>query len=133
MQEHEAERAPQRARRNLLLSTALFFVSGFPLVAATAAPGRYSDGEFTGQSVSTLWGTVQVKAIVHDGALTDVQILQYPSHRRRSEEISTWALPILKTEAIRAQSAKVDIVSQASITAEGFEQSLASALRQATK
>jgi uncharacterized protein with FMN-binding domain len=95
--------------------------------------GSYADGEYTGNSADTVWGLLQVKAIVHDGAITDVQFLQYPSHRRRSAQISSWALPMLTSEAIQAQSAEVDIISQASTTSYGFRQSLSSALTQAKK
>ena len=125
-------------RNRLLLSTALIVVTGtitYLPDAANAAQTdiHYGDGEFVGKSAGTIWGDVQVKALIHDGSITDVQFLQYPSHRRRSALISGWAMPILRSEAIRAQSAGVDMVSQASITAEGFQKSLASALIQATK
>jgi uncharacterized protein with FMN-binding domain len=48
-------------------------------------------------------------------------------------EINGWALPILVEEAIRAQSAKVDVVSQASFTSYGFHDSLESALKKAKR
>jgi uncharacterized protein with FMN-binding domain len=104
-------------------------------VAANVAQGkgRYNDGEFIGKSADTIWGDVQVKALIRDGSIIDVQFLQYPSHRRRSASISGWAMPLLRSEAIQVQSAQVDMVSQASITTEGFQQSLASALSQAAK
>ena len=108
-------------------------VSGAAPSNAAQGTANYTDGEFIGKPADTVWGEVQVKALIHNGAITDVQFLQYPSHRRRSAAISEWALPILRSEAIRAQDAQVDIVSQASMTAEGFQQSLESALRQATK
>ena len=105
------------------------------LVLAFAAPaeakGRYKDGEFVGQVADTEWGAVQVQAIIRDGSLTDIRFVQYPSHRRRSVEISNYALPVLRSEAIQAQSARVDIVSRATMTAEGFQQSLSTALGQA--
>jgi hypothetical protein len=86
--------------------------AGMTLLAIGGAPAhgaaRYHDGEFAGQAADTEWGAVQVKAVVHDGALTDVQFLQYPWHRRRSQEISRWSLPQLRDEAIHAQTARVD-------------------------
>ena len=132
MPNHETKHPADKTRNRLLLTTAFVVVAS---VTANAAQNssHYNDGEFTGKSVDTIWGELQVKALIHGGSITDVQFLQYPSHRRRSALISDWAMPILKSEAIRAQSAQVDIVSQASITAEGFQQSLASALKQATK
>lgn len=113
--------------------------ASFARSSAQAAPEppqrkeRYNDGEFVGDPASTVWGDVQVKAVIRNGAITDVQFLDYPTHRRRSAEINSWATPILTSEAIRVQSAEVDIVSQASVTAFGFEQSLASALMRAQK
>jgi uncharacterized protein with FMN-binding domain len=130
---HETEQVARKTRNELLLSTAIIVVSIVYAANAAQSTARYNDGEFIGKSADTIWGEVQVKALIHDGAIKDVQFLQYPSHRRRSALISGWALPILRSEAIRAQSAQVDMVSQASITADGFKQSLASALRQAMK
>ena len=70
-----------------LLGTAL------TLLAPAAAQGRYHDGEFTGQAAETQWGDVQVKTVIRHGSVVDVQFLQYPYHRRRSAEISGYALP----------------------------------------
>jgi uncharacterized protein with FMN-binding domain len=113
------------------LCVTLVFLAAGGLAPAAQGRGRYNDGEFVGEAADTEWGAVQVKVIVRDGSVTDVQFLQYPSHRRRSLEISSWALPALRSEAIRAQSAQVDFVSRATITAEGFQQSLATALGRA--
>ena len=113
------------------LCVTLVFLAAGGLAPAAQGRGRYNDGEFVGEAADTEWGAVQVKVIVRDGSVTDVQFLQYPSHRRRSLEISGWALPALRSEAIRAQSAQVDFVSRATITAEGFQQSLATALGRA--
>ncbi len=115
------------------LGAALTLLAIGGLASPAESRGRYNDGEYVGEPADTEWGTVQIKALVHDGALTDVQILQYPAHRRRSAEISNWALPILRSEAIREQSARVDMVSSATVTADGFQQSLASALQRATQ
>ena len=60
-----------------------------------------------------------------------MQALQYPQERRRSAYINSQAVPILQSEAIQAQSANVNIVSGATLTSEGFQQSLQSALTQA--
>ncbi len=90
--------------------------------------GAYRDGEFTGPQVDAFWGWVQVKAIVQNGKIADVQFLQYPSDRRTSMRINSIAMPYLQTEAIQAQSANVDIISGATLTSEGFAQSLQAAL-----
>lgn len=90
--------------------------------------GRYANGSYTGSAVDAYYGIVQVKAIVKNGQLADVQFLQYPNDRQHSLELSTYAMPTLTQEAIQAQSAHVDGVSGATATSDAFVQSLASAL-----
>lgn len=89
---------------------------------------KYKDGEYTGDSVDAYYGNLQVKAVISDGKITDVQFLDYPHDRRTSVEINSQATPMLKQEAIQAQSANVDIVSGATATSQAFIQSLQSAL-----
>jgi uncharacterized protein with FMN-binding domain len=93
--------------------------------------GQYIDGTYTGSPADAYYGTIQVQAIIQNGALTDVQFLQYPNDRNTSIRINSQAMPILKQEAISAQSANVDIVSGATDSSQAFQQSLASALSQA--
>lgn len=97
----------------------------------TPAPipkGKYADGTYTGRSANAYYGMVQVSAVIQNGALADVKILQYPNDRNTSIRINSQALPILRQEAIRAQSAKIDAVSGASDTSPAFIASLSSAL-----
>lgn len=84
-----------------------------------------------GDDVSTQYGDVQVQVTVRSGRITDVKGLLLPNDRPRSVEISQQAEPILRTEALQAQSAQIDIVSGASFTSEGYAQSLQSALDKA--
>ncbi len=77
------------------------------------------------------YGMVQVEAIVQGGKLTDVKFLQYPNSHSTSVYINEQAMPYLTQEAVAAQSANVNIISGATFTSEGFQQSLASALSQA--
>jgi uncharacterized protein with FMN-binding domain len=93
--------------------------------------GKYKDGEYTGPAVDVFYGFIQVKAIVQGGVLTDVQFLRHPDDRDESIEINSRAMPQLRQEAIQAQSAKVDIVSGATDSSQGFIESLGSALSQA--
>jgi uncharacterized protein with FMN-binding domain len=92
---------------------------------------KYKDGVYTGNSVDVYYGNVQVKATISGGKITDVQFLNYPQDRQHSNELSMMAMPILKSEAIQAQNAGVDIVSGATQTSDGFQLSLQSALSQA--
>jgi uncharacterized protein with FMN-binding domain len=85
----------------------------------------------TGDAVDTRYGPVQVKITVSNKKISDVSVLQYPSDNSRSQEINSYALPILNQEAMSAQSAQVDAVSGASYTSEGYVQSLQSAIDKA--
>jgi uncharacterized protein with FMN-binding domain len=93
--------------------------------------GIYRDGTYTGDASNTIYGVVQVKVIVKNGQLADVQYLQYPNDRENSLKLSQKAMSVLKQEAITLQSASVDTVSGATQTTDGFRSSLASALAQA--
>jgi uncharacterized protein with FMN-binding domain len=86
---------------------------------------------FIGATVDTIWGPVQVEIAVSGATVLDVEALQLPSDRSRSARISQYAAPILRTEAIQAQSARVDIVSGATYTSRAYAQSLDSALKRA--
>jgi len=102
--------------------------------APTAAPtgrGGSASGQVTGPTVSTPYGDVQVQIAVSGGRLTDVVALQLPSDRRRSAELSQYAEPILRSEALQAQSANIDAVSGATFTSMGYAQSLQAAIDQA--
>lgn len=93
--------------------------------------GIYANGSYTGSAADAYYGTIQVKAIVQNGKIADVQFLQYPNSHSNSVYINNQAMPILTQETIQAQSANVSGVSGATLTSQAFEQSLASALAQA--
>ncbi len=93
--------------------------------------GMYADGTYTGIVADAYYGLVQIQAVIQGGKLINVSFLQYPNDRRTSQYINGQAMPILKSEAIQAQSANVDIVSGATDTSMAFQQSLADALAQA--
>ena len=97
----------------------------------TTSGARYKDGSYTGSVADAQWGNIQVKAIIQNGKITDVQFLQYPNDRNRSIDINNYADPQLTSEAIQAQSAQVDVISGATDSSEAFIQSLSDALSQA--
>lgn len=82
----------------------------------------------TGDTIQTRWGPVQVRITVKDGKLTEVTAVTYPTDNPRDQEINSYALPRLRTEALQAQSAEIDTVSGATYTSDGYRQSLQSAL-----
>lgn len=99
--------------------------------SSTMTSGKYMDGEYTGEVADAYYGNIQVKAVISGGKITDVIFLQYPNDQHESLEINGNAMPILKQEAIQAQSANVDIVSRATDSSNAFIQSMGSALKQA--
>jgi uncharacterized protein with FMN-binding domain len=98
--------------------------------AATAANALYKDGQYDGSVADAHYGLVQVRAIVQGGKLTDVVFLSYPNDRSYSISLNNSAMPILKAEAIKAQSANVNIVTGATNTSRAFIDSLSNALSQ---
>lgn len=82
----------------------------------------------TGDTAQTRWGPVQVRVTVRGGRLTDVTAVVYPQDNPRDQQLSAYALPQLRQEALAAQSAQIDTVSGATYTSDGYRQSLQSAL-----
>lgn len=85
-------------------------------------------GTATGSVAQTRWGPVQVKITVSGGKITDVTAVQVPDGNRRDQEINDYAVPILRQEALAAQSARIDSVSGATVTSDGYRESLQSAI-----
>jgi uncharacterized protein with FMN-binding domain len=103
-----------------------------PAPVATAPRGKYKDGTYTGSPADAYYGNIQVQAVIKNGSLVDVVFLDYPQDRGRSIAVNNYAMPILRSEAIQAQSAQVDTVSGATDSSGAFVSSLASALSQAS-
>jgi uncharacterized protein with FMN-binding domain len=102
-----------------------------PTPAPSASGGTYKDGTYTGTTADAFYGPLQVRATIQNGKISDVEFLQYPNDRETSVQISNESMPLLKSEAITNQTAKVDTVTGATQTSDAFVQSLQSALDQA--
>ena len=85
----------------------------------------------TGQVVPTAYGPVQVEITVAGGTITKVNVLRYPDSGGTDQQINGHALPILVQETLDAQGSNIDMVSGATYTSAGYEESLQSALDQA--
>ncbi|MDQ6657964.1 MAG: FMN-binding protein [Actinomycetota bacterium] len=85
----------------------------------------------TGSAADTRWGPVQVKVTVNNGKIINVEVVEYPNGNGKDLQINAEALPILVQETLTAQSAKIDMVSGATVTSGGYVTSLQSALDQA--
>jgi uncharacterized protein with FMN-binding domain len=98
--------------------------------ASSSATSSSASGTktYTGSTASTRWGDVQVTITVTNGKITDVQVPVYPNNNGRDQEINAYALPVLKQETLTAQNATIATVSGATVTSDGYLQSLQSAL-----
>jgi uncharacterized protein with FMN-binding domain len=108
-----------------------------PAPASTATPARSSPSRapstrrVSGDAVDTQYGVVQVRITLRGGRIVSIANLALPFDRNRSQEISSIAGPLLRSEALQAQSARIDVVSGATYTSDGYAQSLQSALDRA--
>jgi uncharacterized protein with FMN-binding domain len=100
--------------------------SGSPTPTPTGS--GIKNGSFTGQDFPNFYGDVQVKLVVSGGKITDVIPLQYPTDRQQSAYISSVAVPLLRSEVLKAQSAQIDVISGATFTSDSYAQSVQSAL-----
>jgi uncharacterized protein with FMN-binding domain len=71
---------------------------------------------------------VQVQITLTGGKLTAVDVLRVPEDNPKDQQINDYAVPVLKQEALTAQSASIDSVSGATYTSDGYIRSLQSAL-----
>lgn len=92
---------------------------------SAAAPAAQT---ITGDTVSTRYGNVQVQVSFSGATITKVTVLQVPEESGRDAEISGYSVPILNQEVLKSQSAKVDSVSGATYTSEGYLRSVQSAI-----
>lgn len=100
-------------------------------VSGSGASGKYRDGVYKGSSSYVYFGNVQVAVTIAKGRISNVKFLQFPNTHATSVYINQQAMPYLKQEAIKAQTSKVQIISGATFTSEGFIQSLQNALKKA--
>lgn len=96
-----------------------------------ATNGQYKDGTYTSPVTDAIYGNLQLKTVISGGKLSDIQFVQYPDQKGHTMEVSQQSLPVLKSEAITAQSASIDIVSGATQTSDAFKQALSATLAMA--
>ncbi|MGW0913686.1 FMN-binding protein [Streptomyces sp. NPDC002784] len=93
-----------------------------PAPSASASSGS-SALVIEGSVVTTEKGPVQVEVTFDGDTIASVRMLQQPDHPQ-----TTAAVPKLIEGTLEAQSADVDTVSGATITSEGYRESLQAAL-----
>ncbi|MDF3146894.1 MULTISPECIES: FMN-binding protein [unclassified Streptomyces] len=95
-----------------------------PSVSSSVASGSGSGSTVVkGSTVQTDKGPVQVQVTFQGSKITAVKMLQQPNHPQ-----TTAAVPKLIAETLQAQSADIDTVSGATITSDGYRESLQAAI-----
>ncbi len=104
--------------------------AGVAAVPGDSSPAKPS-GTFTGANVGTEYGDVRVQITVKKGKITKSQAIAYPKSSPKSVSLSGRAVPALGTQAVEVQSAKIDLISGATSTSQGYTKSLQSAIDKA--
>ncbi|MFG2934786.1 FMN-binding protein [Streptomyces sp. NPDC048282] len=96
--------------------------SASPSPSASASASAASK-VVAGSTVDTDKGPVQVQVTFAGEKISAVKMLQQPNHPQ-----TTAAVPVLISETLKAQSADIDTVSGATITSDGYRESLQAAI-----
>ena len=112
------------------LTTALAVTTIGPALAATPVALAASSKVYHGAAETMRWGTVQVTITVSGRRITAIKATA-PTERARSAAINSRAVPMLRSETLRAQSARINSVSGATLTSRAFDASLQYALTKA--
>ncbi|HEY0532846.1 MAG TPA: FMN-binding protein [Actinoplanes sp.] len=100
-----------------------------PSSSGSAHPNRPAKTlTVNGTVAQTRWGPVQVQLKITGGRIVAVQVLQRPSGNSHDDEVNGYALPQLRSEVLSAQSANIDTVGGATVTSDGYIESLQAAL-----
>ena len=83
-----------------------------------------------GPSVDMRWGPIQVSVKVKGTKIIDVAAT-YPTERPKSQFINEQAIPMLRTEVLQLQSARIDLIGGATMTSQAYAESLQAALDKA--
>ncbi|HEY1573156.1 MAG TPA: FMN-binding protein [Pseudonocardiaceae bacterium] len=99
-----------------------------PHPSTSTSPAGTGPHTVDGAVVPTPYGPVQVAVRFDHGRIVDVHALRTPSAAERSVRLAALATPVLRSEVLATQSARVDSVSGATYTSEGYAQSVQYAL-----
>jgi FMN-binding domain len=106
---------------------------------SSSVPGEFPTGSLagslpaderavTGNVANTVYGPVQIQLAVRNNKIVKVAVLEQPTSTIHDIQIGEFAFPRLISETLAAQNARIDAVSGASYTSQGYIQSLQSAL-----
>ncbi|WP_406047192.1 FMN-binding protein [Kribbella sp. NBC_00889] len=102
--------------------------SPIPPASTRLSPPKSVPVTVAGEVVQTEYGPVQVEIILQNGRITRARALARPSGDGQTDAINSYAIPQLDQETLAEQGARVDTVSGATFTSEGYRRSLQAAL-----
>jgi uncharacterized protein with FMN-binding domain len=82
----------------------------------------------TGRIVTTPFSVIQVRVTLTGRQLTRVETVELSGTGARTQAINAHAEPILREEALKSGTARIDVVSGATYTSESYRDSLQSAI-----
>jgi uncharacterized protein with FMN-binding domain len=97
-----------------------------PSARSIAGPGAVRSA--VGASEQFGYGALDVKVTVSGTRITDVSVPSIQVAEFTSQQICEQAIPLLRSEVLTAQSARIDAVSGATYTSEAYAASLQAAL-----
>jgi uncharacterized protein with FMN-binding domain len=83
------------------------------------------------QTATTPFSIISVRVTLTGNELTRVETVELTGNGARTQAINARAEPILREEALKAGSAKIDVVSGATYTSESYMRSLQAAIDRA--
>jgi uncharacterized protein with FMN-binding domain len=119
----KATTSPMKAKATAGASASAMSGSGSGASTATRT--------ITGAVESTMFGPMQVKVTLDGSKISNVAVVQETNDGQESQSIDSFSIPKLTAETLTAQSARIDTVSGATQTSDGYIGSLQSALDQA--
>jgi uncharacterized protein with FMN-binding domain len=102
-----------------------------PAAATAPAAGASGAGVVTGKPVDTDFGPMQVAITVKDGRIVATRAVQVTTAGKTSVSINRRSLPQLYRQTLERQSAKLDAISGATVTTDGYRRALQSAIDEA--
>lgn len=95
-----------------------------PSAASASGPARSA----TGPTEQYGYGQLAVKVTVHGGHITAVSVPSIQTAEPYSQQLATQVIPMLRSEVLAGQTARINGVSGATYTSEAYAMSLQSAL-----
>ncbi|MDA8037815.1 MAG: FMN-binding protein [Actinomycetota bacterium] len=95
---------------------------------STPGPGAHVSGSATGSVVQYGYGEISVKVTLSAGKIVNLAVARLATAESYSQSIAQQVIPMLRSEVLSAQSARISAISGATYTCEGYAMSVQSAL-----